>query len=78
VKANIGHLEGASGLAGLIKTIKVLESAIIPPNANFEKLNPRIDAEFFNLKVNILFHRSKSRFLIDIDSFHLNVFLGHR
>ncbi|OJJ75778.1 hypothetical protein ASPBRDRAFT_38078 [Aspergillus brasiliensis CBS 101740] len=44
VKANIGHLEGASGLAGLIKTILVLEHGLIPPIAGFRTLNPRIDA----------------------------------
>ncbi|PYH35667.1 polyketide synthase [Aspergillus neoniger CBS 115656] len=50
VKANIGHLEGASGLAGLIKTILVLEHGIIPPIAGFRTLNPRIDANQLRLK----------------------------
>lgn len=46
----MGHLEGSSGLAGVVKTILALERAVIPPNANFETLNPQIDAEFFNLR----------------------------
>jgi 3-oxoacyl-(acyl-carrier-protein) synthase len=51
VKSNIGHLEGGSGLAGLIKAILVLERAIIPPNANYDAPNPRIDTEMLNIKV---------------------------
>ncbi|KAI1820011.1 BcPKS1, polyketide synthase [Xylaria intraflava] len=49
LKSNIGHLEGASGIASIIKTIMVLEKGIIPPNANFEETNRQIDAEFFNI-----------------------------
>lgn len=51
MKSNIGHLEGTSGIAAVIKAILVLESGIIPPNTNFEKINPKIDLEFLNLKV---------------------------
>ncbi|KXG50576.1 Acyl transferase/acyl hydrolase/lysophospholipase [Penicillium griseofulvum] len=50
VKSVIGHLEGASGLAGLIKTVLVLERGIIPPNLNFEKVNPKIPAEEWHLQ----------------------------
>ncbi|KAH8706032.1 putative polyketide synthase [Talaromyces proteolyticus] len=50
IKSNIGHLEGASGVAGIIKAILVLEKAIIPPNTNFEKINPKIDAEFLRIQ----------------------------
>ncbi|KAI0002769.1 thiolase-like protein [Xylariaceae sp. FL0662B] len=46
VKSNIGHLEGASGLAAMIKAVLVLERGVIPPNANFEKANEKIDMEF--------------------------------
>ncbi|KAK3324470.1 fatty acid synthase S-acetyltransferase [Cercophora scortea] len=49
VKSNIGHLEGASGIAGLIKATLVLEHGVIPPNIWFEKPNPKIDPEW-NLK----------------------------
>lgn len=51
MKSNIGHLEGTSGLASIIKTVLALERGVIPPNANFNELNPQIDAEFLNLKV---------------------------
>ncbi|KAI1386460.1 uncharacterized protein F4822DRAFT_444848 [Hypoxylon trugodes] len=46
VKSNIGHLEGTSGLAGILKAILVLERGIIPQNALFERINPDIDTVF--------------------------------
>ncbi|KAI9660404.1 MAG: Type I Iterative PKS [Bathelium mastoideum] len=49
VKSNIGHLEGGSGVAGLLKAIMVLETGVIVPNTNFEKINPRINAEKANM-----------------------------
>ncbi|KAL6796632.1 putative polyketide synthase [Trichoderma sp. SZMC 28012] len=51
VKTNIGHMEGASGLAGLIKAVFALERAVIPPNLWFEKANPRIPLEKWGLEV---------------------------
>lgn len=51
MKSNIGHLEGASGLAGILKAIMVLERGIIPPNASFEKPNPNMDLDFYNIQV---------------------------
>ncbi|MEU6332093.1 type I polyketide synthase [Streptomyces sp. NPDC047049] len=44
-KANIGHLDVASGLAGLIKTLLVLKHGVIPPMANFSKPNPALDLD---------------------------------
>ncbi|KAL9095179.1 MAG: hypothetical protein Q9165_002435 [Trypethelium subeluteriae] len=43
IKPNIGHLESASGLAGVIKTVLILEKGQIPPNLNLEELKPSID-----------------------------------
>ncbi|WP_217560149.1 type I polyketide synthase [Paenibacillus sp. GbtcB18] len=43
VKSNIGHLDTAAGVIGLIKAALVLKHKIIPPTIHFENPNPRID-----------------------------------
>ncbi|WP_394845468.1 type I polyketide synthase [Pendulispora brunnea] len=43
VKANLGHLESAAGVAGLIKAVLVLEHRELPPLAHFQAPNPGCD-----------------------------------
>lgn len=50
LKSNIGHLEGAAGIAALMKAVLVLENGIIPPNIWFEKPNIKIPVDKWNIK----------------------------
>lgn len=43
VKANIGHLGAAAGIAGLIKAVLAIHHQKLPPSINFNEPNPRID-----------------------------------
>ena len=43
VKGNIGHLDVAAGIAGLIKTVLSLQHRELPPLLHFQKANPKID-----------------------------------
>ena len=51
VKTNIGHLETAAGVAGLLKTMLVLQRGKIPPSLHFNTPNPHIDFEKLKLRV---------------------------
>ena len=43
VKSNMGHLDGAAGVAGLIKTVLALKHKKIPASLHFKEANPEID-----------------------------------
>lgn len=51
-KTNIGHLETAAGIAGLIKTAAALEARELPPSLHFEHPNPKIDFAASPFQVN--------------------------
>lgn len=51
IKSNIGHLEPASGVAGIAKLTLALKHEVIPPNIHFKNGNPNIPFDELKLKV---------------------------
>lgn len=51
IKTNIGHLESASGIAGLLKAIMVLKKNQIPPNLHFINPKPNLRLKERGIKV---------------------------
>ncbi len=51
VKTNIGHLEAAAGIAGLIKVVLAMQRRMIPPSLHFESPNPHIPFADLRLQV---------------------------
>jgi acyl transferase domain-containing protein len=50
-KTNIGHLEGAAGIVGLLKVVLSIKHREVPPSLNFETPNPQIAWEELKLRV---------------------------
>jgi acyl transferase domain-containing protein len=51
VKSNVGHTENVAGLAGVIKTVLMLEKGLIPPNPTFIKPSDDLPFEAWNMDV---------------------------
>ena len=73
VKTNIGHLESAAGIAGLIKTALVLRRGVIPKHLHFSVPNPGFDWESHSLQVTSTMmdwpSRDQQRRLAGVNSF---------
>ena len=66
-KTNIGHLEAAAGIAGLIKAVLVLEKGLIPPNVFYEKPNAAIPLDKWNLRVRHSINKHRYRGYLHIN-----------
>ena len=51
VKTNVGHLESAAGVAGLVKVLLALRHGVIPKHLHFERPNPRLDWDALPVRV---------------------------
>ncbi|MCG8419210.1 MAG: SDR family NAD(P)-dependent oxidoreductase [Proteobacteria bacterium] len=51
VKTNMGHLEAASGVAGMVKTILCLQNEQVPPHLHLDGVNPKIDLDELGLDI---------------------------
>jgi amino acid adenylation domain-containing protein/non-ribosomal peptide synthase protein (TIGR01720 family) len=55
LKTNVGHMDAAAGVAGLIKTALAIEHAELPPSLHFQEPNPKADFASTPLRVNARF-----------------------
>jgi emericellamide synthase (highly reducing iterative type I polyketide synthase) len=51
VKSNLGHIENASGLASVIKTVLAIENGVIPPVPTFEKPSEQLPLDQMGITV---------------------------
>ncbi len=75
VKTNIGHLEGAAGIAGLIKAILVLQHGVIPANLHFKQPSPHFDWDRHPIIIptdSIPWKSPNNRYIAGISSFGLS------
>jgi amino acid adenylation domain-containing protein len=72
VKSNLGHLDAAAGVTGLIKTAKALQTGTIPGTVNFKTPNPELDITDTGFSVtsqNVNWRESRDSMLAGVSSF---------
>jgi acyl transferase domain-containing protein/NAD(P)-dependent dehydrogenase (short-subunit alcohol dehydrogenase family) len=72
VKSNIGHLEPASGMAGLVKAVQILRHGMIPPSLHLDEPNPDIGFGKLNLlpvAATMSLPRPGGRAIVGVNSF---------
>ena len=75
VKTNLGHLEAASGLVGLIKVVLALQHGTIPRQLHFQSLNPHIDFKGMPVEIAtrpVEWRHSQKRRIAGLNSFGLS------
>ena len=75
IKANIGHLEGAAGVAGILRAMLSIERETIPPHHGFNEPNPHIPWDTLNAHVPtkaIPWPRGEQRRIAGVSSFGLS------
>jgi acyl transferase domain-containing protein/acyl carrier protein len=78
VKTNIGHLEGAAGMAGIMKTVLALRHGEIPPHLHLQRLNPAIESDALPIRIPIeLTAWPNGRPVAGVSSFGMSGTNGH-
>ncbi|MHB1132627.1 MAG: type I polyketide synthase [Chloroflexota bacterium] len=80
VKTNLGHMEAAAGIAGLLKVVLALRHEQIPPHLHLHKLNPHIPWEELPLTIPTTgrpWPRSETRRIAGVSSFGFSGTNGH-
>ncbi len=71
VKSNLGHLESASGVAGLVKALNCLQHRAVPATIGVNKINPNIKFADWNLRIAIENQplKAKGKLVVGVNSF---------
>ena len=71
VKSNLGHLESASGVAGLVKALHCMKYRTVPATAGLVKINPQIRCEEWNISIprETLALKKSGKLVVGINSF---------